>query len=90
MTTRLSLCSHAITQAALKRWAQIFSHWDAPNKLQTSATLFNFVLAMLLFPEAQRAAQHELDRVLGGQRLPEVDDRESLPYVTALMKEIFR
>lgn len=45
---------------------------------------------MALFPEAQRKAQQELDTVLGGNRLPQFQDRENLPYVDALVKEVFR
>ncbi|EKM51684.1 uncharacterized protein PHACADRAFT_150298 [Phanerochaete carnosa HHB-10118-sp] len=56
----------------------------------TSAALESFILAMMLFPEAQRLAQEELDHVLGNDRLPEFDDRDSLPYVTAIMKEVLR
>lgn len=45
---------------------------------------------MLLFPDVQRAAQTELDRVVGRGRLPDMEDEESLPYITALRKEILR
>ena len=45
---------------------------------------------MLLYPEAQRAAHAELDRVIGRERLPEFEDRESLPYINALLKEVLR
>lgn len=45
---------------------------------------------MLLYPDTQRAAQDELDRVVGQNRLPTLEDRESLPYVTALTKEVLR
>ncbi|QRV96397.1 cytochrome P450 family protein [Ceratobasidium sp. AG-Ba] len=55
----------------------------------TVATETNFVLAMVLHPEVQKKAQAELDRVLGG-RLPELSDRESLPYLDAVMKEVMR
>ena len=37
-----------------------------------------------------RKAQEELDRVVGNERLPEPSDRENLPYISALMKEILR
>lgn len=43
-----------------------------------------------MYPEAQRKAQSELDRVVGSNRLPEFDDRPSLPYVAALLKEVSR
>ena len=50
----------------------------------------SFFLAMLLHPGVQRAAQDELDRVVGRQRLPDLTDRDSLPYVTAILKEVWR
>ena len=37
-----------------------------------------------------RKAQEELDRVVGGERLPQLSDQEDLPYVSALIKELFR
>ncbi|KAI0699609.1 cytochrome P450 [Cerioporus squamosus] len=54
-----------------------------------SATLV-FFLAMALYPEAQQKAQEELDRVVGPSRLPDFSDRDSLPYVNALVKEVLR
>lgn len=50
----------------------------------------NFYLAMTLHPEAQKKAQVELDRVVGIDRLPTFEDRENLPYVGALVKEVMR
>lgn len=49
-----------------------------------------FFIAMSLFPEVQRAAQAELDEVIGPDRLPELTDREALPYVNAVVKELLR
>lgn len=45
---------------------------------------------LLLNLEAQRKAQNELDGVLGGKRLPDFDDRESLPYFEAVFQETMR
>ena len=45
---------------------------------------------MLLYPEAQKTAQAELDSVIGTDRLPDFTDEAVLPYVTALMKEVLR
>lgn len=45
---------------------------------------------MTLFPDAQRKAQDEIDRVIGNDRLPKLIDRKSLPYVNALHSEIYR
>lgn len=46
---------------------------------------------MLLYPDIQARAQTELDSVFTG-RLPtfEDNDEESLPYITALIKELLR
>ena len=44
---------------------------------------------MVCYPEVQKEAQAELDKVLNG-RLPEHSDFPSLPYLTALIKEIYR
>ena len=49
-----------------------------------------FFLAMALYPEAQKKAQVELDAVVGSERFPDFSDRSSLPYVNALVKELFR
>ncbi|KAH7104843.1 cytochrome P450 [Auriculariales sp. MPI-PUGE-AT-0066] len=56
----------------------------------TVAALSTFALLMVRNPDVQRKAQAEIDSVLGGVRLPCVDDRGSLPYVEAVMKECMR
>ena len=45
---------------------------------------------MALYPEAQRKAQEEIDAVVGNHRLPNIDDRDSLPYINNLLKEVMR
>ena len=55
---------------------------------QTVSTLQTFFLAISTFPEVQRKAQAEIDRVVGGSRLPQFDDLEKLPYVQAVYKEL--
>lgn len=57
---------------------------------QVTSAISSFYLAMVLHPEVQRAAQAELDRVVGQDRLPELTDRESLPLITAIMWEVLR
>ena len=49
-----------------------------------------FFLAMNAFPEVQKKAQEELDRVIGSGRLPVSADRDNLPYIMAVMKETHR
>ncbi|TFY80566.1 hypothetical protein EWM64_g3446 [Hericium alpestre] len=62
----------------------------------TQSSLMSFLLAMLLHPDVQRRAQAELDALLGlpssasGSRIPSVHDRVNLPYINALVKEVWR
>ncbi|GJE84147.1 cytochrome P450 [Phanerochaete sordida] len=56
----------------------------------TVSALSTFVLAMVLNPEVQRTAQKHVDSVTGGDRLPTIEDRDSLPYITAIIKEALR
>jgi len=58
--------------------------------LQVHSSLHIFVLAMVLYPEAQRKAQAELDSLIGLNRLPNFEDRKRLPYVNALCNEVLR
>jgi len=46
-------------------------------------------MAMVLYPQVQKKAQEELDRVLGN-RFPEFNDRPNLPYINAMVKESLR
>ncbi|RMZ70293.1 O-methylsterigmatocystin oxidoreductase [Pyrenophora seminiperda CCB06] len=65
--------------------------WAIESCICTTGTVLNnFVLAMLLFPETQKMAQKELDRVVGADRLPGWEDEEKLPYLRAMMKEVLR
>ncbi|KZT03589.1 cytochrome P450 [Laetiporus sulphureus 93-53] len=56
----------------------------------TAATLEVFLLAMVLNPAVYKKAQAEIDRVVGKERLPDFDDRLSLPYLECLIKETYR
>ncbi|KAJ3898383.1 cytochrome P450 [Lentinula edodes] len=56
----------------------------------TAGQLAWFMQAMILYSEAQRLAQEEIDRVVGPYRLPTFDDYEHLPYIRATVKEILR
>ncbi|KAJ8520725.1 hypothetical protein ONZ45_g2492 [Pleurotus djamor] len=56
----------------------------------TLTALSTFLLAMLIHPECQTLAQEEVDRVIGSGRLPTFADRGSLPYVDAVIEEVFR
>ncbi|KAI0358999.1 cytochrome P450 [Trametes cingulata] len=54
------------------------------------STLASFILLMLEHPDIQLRAQAEIDCVIGSDRLPSYEDRESLPYVDAIMTEVLR
>ncbi|KAG1785991.1 cytochrome P450 [Suillus plorans] len=56
----------------------------------TSAILMVFVLAVVLYPDVQKRAQAEIDSVVGRERLPTFEDRVSLPYIDAVVRETFR
>ncbi|KZS91604.1 cytochrome P450 [Sistotremastrum niveocremeum HHB9708] len=54
------------------------------------STMLIFFLLMTLNPDAQKRAQDEISSVVGSDRLPQLSDRERLPYVDALIQEVFR
>ncbi|KAG5723754.1 O-methylsterigmatocystin oxidoreductase [Termitomyces sp. T112] len=56
----------------------------------TVSAIYSFFLAMALNPEVMKKAQAEIDSVVGNDRLPTFQDRQYLPYVDALAKEVFR
>lgn len=45
---------------------------------------------MLCYPDVQRRAKEEIDRVVGPDRLPNMDDWSNLPYIRAIIKETIR
>lgn len=45
---------------------------------------------MTLYPRVMEKAQQELELVVGPGRLPTFSDRPSLPYLEALVTELFR
>ncbi|OAL34493.1 hypothetical protein AYO20_06336 [Fonsecaea nubica] len=56
----------------------------------TSGTLVGFIQAMLMFPETQKAAQEEIDRVVGPDRMPVMDDAPNCTYIRSCVKETIR
>lgn len=47
-------------------------------------------MAMVLNPDIQREAQESVDAIVGHDRLPDLSDRGSIPWVNALMMESLR
>ncbi|ESK83420.1 cytochrome p450 [Moniliophthora roreri MCA 2997] len=56
----------------------------------TTFFLRYLVMSLVLYPEVQRKAHEEVDRVIGQDRLPTLNDIKDLPYIQALIKEVFR
>ncbi|KAL5497934.1 hypothetical protein ACEPAH_2865 [Sanghuangporus vaninii] len=56
----------------------------------TVSVMLTFLLAMVLYPEAIRKGQEELDRVIGKNNLPTFEDRAKLPYIEAICNECLR
>ncbi|KDR74760.1 hypothetical protein GALMADRAFT_157349 [Galerina marginata CBS 339.88] len=54
------------------------------------ATIRTFILMMARHPEVQRKAQAEIDSVVGIRRLPNINDKEQLPFVGQVIKEVYR
>lgn len=50
----------------------------------------SFFFLMSAHPEVQKRAQSEIDAIVGKGRLPTLDDRNSLVYVAAVIKEVLR
>lgn len=43
---------------------------------------------MAMYPDVQKKAQDELDRGVGRTRLPDFNDRDNLPYINAVVREL--
>ncbi|KAF9650387.1 cytochrome P450 [Thelephora ganbajun] len=67
---------------AVRRWLR--------TKGQSASVLEAFLLAMTLNPDVYRKAQKVIDEQIGTDRLIEPSDRENLPYITCLLKEVLR
>lgn len=52
--------------------------------------MLSFILAMTRYPAILEKARAEMDRVVGTDRLPDPDDRKTLPYLECVLKETFR
>ncbi|KAG2153304.1 cytochrome P450 [Suillus clintonianus] len=56
----------------------------------TAGVELNFILAMILHPDIQEKAHKLIESVIGTKRLPTFQDRSSLPYIDAILREILR
>ncbi|KZS98116.1 cytochrome P450 [Sistotremastrum niveocremeum HHB9708] len=56
----------------------------------TTASINSATIFLMTYPEIQTRVQEELDDYLHGERLPKIEDRETLPYFSAVLREIMR
>ena len=69
----------------IRKWFVVLMDAGAET---SSSSLQTFIISLLQNPESQRKAQEEIDRVIGGDHMPILDDFERLPYVKALVREV--
>jgi cytochrome P450 len=61
-----------------------------PSSSQTVSAIFTFFLFVTLNTEVQARVQEGIDRVTTDAQLPNLANRDELPYVDALVKEVVR
>ncbi|XP_063774128.1 cytochrome P450 1B1-like [Pseudophryne corroboree] len=55
-----------------------------------STSLQWLIFFLIRYPEVQKKMQNEVDKVIGRDRLPCVDDQSNLPYIMAFLYELMR
>ncbi|KAL1711116.1 cytochrome P450 [Schizophyllum commune] len=90
-----SFVAKALSAATSKEQEEIIKHaagsMFVAGSETTALVIHAFFFFMTLHPEVQERAQAEIDTVIGrGAKLPEIRDRDRLPYVEALCKEVLR
>ena len=70
-------------------YATIFDLWLAGQET-TSNTLAWLVIYLVQYPQIQTKLHHELDHVIGNDRMITLDDKSSLNYVNAVVAETQR
>ncbi|KAG8849117.1 hypothetical protein FRB91_010219 [Serendipita sp. 411] len=75
-------------KADIIKWSAISLYLAGSDT--ASGVIYVFLLAMTIFQECQIRAREEIYRVVGRSRLPSLEDRPSLPYVNAILKEVMR
>ncbi|KAL1752889.1 cytochrome P450 [Schizophyllum commune] len=85
-----SLLERSTTAEDEERYKGVASQFFAAASDTTLAGLRALMLALVMYPEVQRRAQADIDRVVGSERLPNFDDRPALPYIDAIIKEVLR
>ncbi|KAF8125396.1 cytochrome P450, partial [Mycena galopus ATCC 62051] len=69
---------------------EILTSWVARASDSTAFYLQSLILALVSYPEVQRKAHEEIDRVVGQNRMPTLEDLEEMPYIRAIILETHR
>nr|GAT58330.1 cytochrome P450 [Mycena chlorophos] len=79
------------TDAEVKLLREVASVAYGAASDTTASALMTFFLAMALHPTIQNRAQAEIDAVLSASSsLPTFDQKGSLPYIEAVLREVLR
>ncbi|KAF9227082.1 cytochrome P450 [Gyrodon lividus] len=70
------------------KWASFAMYLGGSDTIVSA--IYAFFLAMTIHPDVFKKAQREVDAVVGSERLPTFEDRDSLPYINAICKEVLR
>ncbi|KAJ7660445.1 cytochrome P450 [Mycena rosella] len=90
-----SIVSTVIKNEAKSGLVRSESSWLAATLFAAAAEAISsqmewFLVGMILYPDVQRRAQAQLEEVVGRDRMPTLEDYDQLPYLRALVKEVFR
>jgi len=95
-TIQPSFCASVLDdESSLNAESERDLKWTANSMYAGSAettisTISHVLLAMMYYPDAFKKASEEIIRVIGTERLPTFDDRDSLPYVECVFNETLR
>ncbi|XP_041068357.1 cytochrome P450 2K6-like [Carcharodon carcharias] len=73
-----------------KNMVKLITELFAAGTETTSTTLRWGLLFMMKYPEIQKRVQEEIDREIGTERPPRMEDQQRLPYTNAVIYEIMR
>nr|XP_056701747.1 cytochrome P450 2D6-like [Euleptes europaea] len=69
---------------------KIVHEWLTAGTETTSSTILWGLLKMVLHPEIQKRVHEEIEKVLGKDKAPMMEDQANLPYTNAVIHEIQR
>ncbi|KAF8974327.1 cytochrome P450 [Flammula alnicola] len=94
-TAEVSFSSTLLQEKQLSAEEEFDLKWSAASLYSgaadtTVSAMNSFFLALALHPDVLKKAHAEIDAVVGSDRIPTYADRPYLPYINALVMEVFR